>query len=137
MGQCREHMIRNGIWDVFSLPDFCNKDKKWDLILQQSIFTVDYLKLRVQSIHKGSEVDQYVLQNLTWSGVYLRSTLSNTLLKKVLTLVPMTETGPEVFVATMTTFIYDYYDALEETITQMKIYQNQELSRGECYILLI
>ena len=26
--QCRENMIRNGMWDIFSLPDLCNKEKK-------------------------------------------------------------------------------------------------------------
>ena len=35
-------------------------------------------------------------------------------------MVPLTETGPEVFVATMTTFLSDSYDALEETINLMK-----------------
>ena len=35
-------------------------------------------------------------------------------------MVPLTETVPEVFVATMTTFLSDYYDALEETLTHMK-----------------
>ena len=35
-------------------------------------------------------------------------------------MVPMTATGPEVFVATMTSFLYDYYDALEETLNHMK-----------------
>ena len=57
---------------------------------------------------------------LTWSGVYLRSTFSKTLLHKVLTLVPLTETGPEVFLTTMTILIYDYYDSLQETLTHMK-----------------
>ena len=52
--------------------------------------------------------------------MYLRSTLSNTLLQKVLALVPLKATGPEVFVATMTTFLSDSYDALEETLTHMK-----------------
>ena len=33
---------------------------------------------------------------------------------------PLTATEPEAFVATMTTFISDYYDALEETLTNMK-----------------
>ena len=47
-------------------------------------------------------------------------TLSNSLLQKVLTLVLLTETVTEVFVATMTTFISNYYDALEETITHIK-----------------
>ena len=77
------------------------------------------MKRHVQSLQKGYEAYQYVVQNLTWSGVYLRSTLSNTLLQKVLTLVPVTATGPEVFVATMTTFLSDFYDALEETLTHL------------------
>ena len=33
---------------------------------------------------------------------------------------PLTATGTEVFFATMTTFLSDYYDALEETLTHMK-----------------
>ena len=79
------------------------------------------MKRHVQSLLKGSESYQYVVQNLTWSGVYLRSTLSNTILQKVLTLVPLTETGTELFVATMTTFISDSYDAMEKTINHMNI----------------
>ena len=47
------------------------------------------------------------------------SNLSNTLLQRVLTLVPLTETAPDVFVSTMTTFISDSYDSLEDTITYM------------------
>ena len=35
-------------------------------------------------------------------------------------MVPLTATGPEVFFDTMTTFLYDYYGALEETLTHMK-----------------
>ena len=34
---------------------------------------------------------------------------------------PLTATGPEVFVAIMTTFLSDCYDALEETLNHMKI----------------
>ena len=33
---------------------------------------------------------------------------------------PLTATGPEVFVVTMTKFLSDSYDALEETINHMK-----------------
>ena len=43
------------------------------------------------------------------------------LFQKVLTLVPLTATGPEVFITTMTTFISDSYDDLEETLTHMNI----------------
>ena len=73
--QYREHMIRNVMWDVFSLSDPLNKEKKWDLLLHQYIFPLEYVKRYVQSLQKGSEADNYVVQNLTWSGVYLRSTL--------------------------------------------------------------
>ena len=114
-------MINNGMWDVFSLPDPRNKEKRWDLLLHQSIFPLDCVKSHVQNLLKDSEADQYVLQNLTWSGVYLRSTLSNTLLQKVLTLVPLTATEPEFYVAIMTTFLSDSYYALEETLNHVKI----------------
>ena len=72
------------MWGVFYFLDPCNNEKKWDLLLNQSIFSLGYVKGHVQSLLKGSEADQYVFQNLTWLGVYLRSTLSNTLLQKVL-----------------------------------------------------
>ena len=107
------------MWDVFYLPDPRNKDMNWDL-LHQSIFILDYVNFHIQILQKGYEEDQYMVQNLMWSGIYLKSTLSNTPLKKVLTLVPLTATGAEVFVATMTTFLSYSYDALEETLTHMK-----------------
>ena len=113
-------MINNGMWDVFSLPDPRNKEKRWDLLLHQFIFPLEYVKRHVQSLLKVSEADQYVAQNLTWSGVYLRSTFANTLLQKILILVPLTATGPEVFVSTMTTFFSNSYDDLEETINHIK-----------------
>ena len=78
------------------------------------------MKRHIQSLLKGSKVDQYVVQNLTWSEVYLRGTLSNTLFRKVLTLVLLTATGPEIFVATMTKCLSDSCDALEETLSNMK-----------------
>ena len=88
------------------------------------------MKFHVQILQKVSEADQYVFQNLTWSGVYLISTLSNTLIQKVLTLVPLTATGPEVFVATMTIFLSYSYDNLEETLTHMKSLKLKNYPRG-------
>ena len=74
------------------------------------------MKLHLNSLNKGSKLDQYVVQNLAWSGVYLRINFSNTLIQKVLTLFPLTATRPEVFISAMTTFLFDSYDALKETI---------------------
>ena len=78
------------------------------------------MKRHLQSLLKDSEADQYVVQNFTWSVVYLRSTLSNTLLQNVLTLVLLTATGPEVCVVTITIFLSYSYDDLEETLIHMK-----------------
>ena len=54
------------MWDVFSLTDSHNKEKRWDILLNQSRFPLEYVKYHVQSILKGSEADQYVVQNLKW-----------------------------------------------------------------------
>ena len=58
-------------------------------------------------------MDQCVFKNLAWSGVYLGRTLLNNIIQKFLALVLLTETGPEVYVATIIIFIYNSYGALE------------------------
>ena len=59
--QCREHMIRNVMWDGFSLPDPLNKEKKWDLLLHHYIFPLEYVKRLVRSLQKVSKAYQYVV----------------------------------------------------------------------------
>ena len=59
-------MIRIGMWDVLSIIDPRYKEKKWDLLLHQSRFPLEYVKHHVQSLQKGSDADHYVVQNLTW-----------------------------------------------------------------------
>ena len=78
------------------------------------------MKRHVQSLLKVSEADQYIVQNLTWSGVYLRSNFSNDLIKTLLTLVPLTATVPEVYVSIMTTIISNSYYSLVDTLNHMK-----------------
>ena len=46
--------------------------------------------------------------------------LSNTIIQKVLILLLLTATGPEVFVSAMSTFISVSYDTLEDSFTNMK-----------------
>ena len=126
-------MIRNGMWDVFSLLEPRNKEKKCDLLIHKSRFSLDYVKRHVDSLQKSSKAYKYVFQNLMCSGVYLRNTLSNNLLHKVLPLLPLKVTGTEVFVATMNTFIFNSYDALEETLThtkslKLKIYPGENVT---------
>ena len=81
-----------------------------------------------------------MVQNLTWSGVYLRNTLSNNFLQKVLTLVPLTATRHEVFIATVTTFISNSYDDLEDTLThtnslKLKSYPGENIT--DCCTLIL
>ena len=95
------------MWGVFFLPDPHNEVKNWDLLLHHSIFTFDYAKNHIKIIEKGYKLDQYVVQNLKWSGVYMRSTFTNALIQKVLTLVLMAVTGYGVYVITMTKFLSD------------------------------
>ena len=61
-----------------------------------------------------------MVQNLTWSGVYLRNTLSSAILQRVLKLVLLTATVPDVYVATMNTILSDSYDYLVENLNHMK-----------------
>ena len=75
------------------------------------------MELHVQSVQRGSEADQYVVQNPTWSGVYMISNLSNIILQKVLTLLLLTATGPEVFVN-----IRDKYLKNEETTPSIRFH---------------
>ena len=129
-------MIRNGMWNVFYIIESQNKEKEWYLLLHNSKFILEYVKGLVQSVMKGSEADQYIVQNLTWSGVYLRTILSNDLLQKVLTLVPLTATGPEVYVATMATIISDSFYSLVDTLNHtknLKLKANLGRDGDDCY----
>ena len=78
------------------------------------------MRLHVNILQKVFKEDKYMVQNLTWSGEYLRSTFSSALLQKVLKLVPLTATGHEVYVSTVITVLSDYYASLVETLNHMK-----------------
>ena len=114
-------MISNGMWYILSLPYPHNQENKQDILLHHSWFPLDYVYLNLKSLQKVSEIGQYAVQNLTWLIVYPRITLSNALPHKVLTMVPLKETGPGGYFATMNTFMYDSYDALEDKNTHLKI----------------
>ena len=50
---------------INAVSDPRNKEKELDIILHQSRFPLEYAKRHVQSLHKSSEADQFVVQNLT------------------------------------------------------------------------
>ena len=78
------------------------------------------MRLYIKRLKKGFKSYGYLVHKLTWYGAYIRKTLSYAIFKKVLNLVSLTETGPEVYVATMTTVILYYYDYLGDTLNHLK-----------------
>ena len=109
------------MWGVFSLPDPCNKEKKWDLFLHQYIFPLDYVKHHVNNVQKFYKADKYMVHNLTCSELYLRSNLSSSLLQGILKLVPLIATGPEVYISTMTNVLYYSYYSLVDNLNHVLI----------------
>ena len=55
-------MISYGMWYVLSLIYNYNQENKWDIILRQAQFTLDYVKQHINILQKGYKVDQYVVQ---------------------------------------------------------------------------
>ena len=111
-------MIRNEIWGFFYLPDPHNKDKKWDILLHKSRFPLGCVKCHIKILQKGSKLDKYMVQNLSLSVAYLKITLSYALIQKVLKILSMEVTVPEVYVTTMITVLYGSYASLVDTMNQ-------------------
>ena len=78
------------------------------------------MKCHVKGLEKGYKADNYLVQHLKWSGVYPRIKMPSYFIQNVLKLVPLTSTGPEVYITTMTIFLPNSCDTLEETLTHMK-----------------
>ena len=80
--QWHNNMIRSGVWDVFSITDPGKQKKKHNLLLHQYWFPLECIKWHVKSLYKVSKVDQYVAQNLPWSGVYSEEIFQMILFRK-------------------------------------------------------
>ena len=66
----------------------------------------------MKSTKKGSTANQYIVQNLILSGVYMSINFSNSLLQKLLNIFIMTTDKLYIYVVTMTTDISDSYNYL-------------------------
>ena len=119
---CRRHMIVTGMWDVFSIPDpDTSTNKKWDLFKDHARIPSKHVTKYIKDLKDDVGTDSYALQNLEWSGIYLQNSITHDLLAKVLRLVPITASGPEVFMAILSVCYSDSYDALEQTKTNLKL----------------
>ena len=117
----RRHMITHGMWDVFNLTDPSSPNTNWDLFQKQARFPLDYVTRLIEGQRvNGAIADKYYFQNLDWSGVYIRNSISPKLLTQVLAEVPVTASGPETFVALMQVIYADGYDALDQCKEELK-----------------
>ena len=66
-----------------------------------------------------------MIHNMKYSVVYPRSTVSNDILQKVLTMVPPTATKPAASFTSMILILYIFDDALEDTIDHLKVLKSK------------
>ena len=50
-------MIRNGMWDIFSLKDTHNKENNWELFPHKSQFLLGYMKQHMKTPKGGYKAD--------------------------------------------------------------------------------
>ena len=101
------------MWDVFFQTEFQNSYKTWETLLHKPIFPLKKSKIQCQE-------PPDTVQEMTWSVLYPMSNLANVILHKVLTMVLLTATVQELCAVTMIIFLYNLYDALEETLNNVK-----------------
>ena len=112
-------MIRNGMWEIFLLQEPWNQDNILDPFLHYYRLTLDYWKKASGSFKRVlRQIKMWFRtwsgQECTWGKLFKWSSSEDTIL------VLPTENEPEVYVYTMNSIIYNYYDVLEKTLNNVK-----------------
>ena len=92
----RDHMIQNGMWDVFQYKDPKSK-REFDLIKSMGRFKLKDIKKYIKE--KKKTADKYEMANLQMSGQYLLDAISSSVFAYVLTKVSCNDSGPEILTA--------------------------------------
>ena len=90
----RRHMILHSMWDVFRILDPFDTTKNWDLFHHMDRFTLLTVVSHVEELRKTG--DKHTIDNLDWSGEYIRASMELPILNKVLTHVNVAASGPEI-----------------------------------------
>ena len=99
--QLRKHMIDNGMFHLFLMPDPIIPNKTYDLFRNHSRFTLDQVKDYHAIRENNNEVDNYELQNLTYSGIYIRDSVGPELLHQIFQEIGTNAIGPTTFIIVM------------------------------------
>ena len=89
----RRHMIINGLFDIFVIVN--TEGQEFDLFSSHSLFLEDDIKTHVDTLRATGCL--LVIENLMYSGTYLRNSIDATLYQKVIEDSSINATGPEVF----------------------------------------
>ena len=108
----RKHMIKNGMFDVFLYE--AADGTKYDLFKNHSRVTVAQLQQYWDDIlADNARSDRFIRDNLKWSGEYIRKTVSQPILERLLNETKTTTIGPVTLVALLRVIYSDGYDAIE------------------------
>ena len=116
----RQHMIINGMFDVFLLPDAITPTVKYDLFQNHSRSTMDQVRLFWEKAVADGITDKYINENLQNSGTYIRSTISPVLLQSLYNDIDPNANGPVTLIALLRIIYSDGYDAIEATKADLK-----------------
>jgi hypothetical protein len=112
----RRHMIINGLYDIFVIVNPAGK--KFDLFSSHSLFLEDDIKEHVMALRATGCL--LVIENLMYSGTYLRNSIDATLYQKVIEDSGVNATGPEVFGSLMKILYSDSFEAIDQCRATLK-----------------
>lgn len=107
----RRHMITHGMFNEFLVLDPATKGMI-DTLRFHSKVTKE--QMGIHAFMLATKGDHYILQNLAFSGDYIRDSLSPELLGKLLREVAIDASGPESFAALMRIVHSDSYPAMQK-----------------------
>jgi hypothetical protein len=113
----RRHMIINGLFDIFVIVN--TEGQEFDLFSSHSLFLEDDIKTHVQNLRASGCL--FVIENLMYSGTYLRNSIDATLYQKVIDDSGVNATGPEVFGSLMKILHSDSFEAIDQCRATLKM----------------
>ena len=116
----RQHMISHGMYDVFLFEDPNDPTLKYDLFRNHSRATLDQVRQHWDHEVAAGRTDHYTNENLMYSGIYIRSTISSDLLQALYNDINATTNGPVTLIALLRLIYYDGYDSIEALKSELK-----------------
>ena len=112
----RQHMIVKGMYDVFVIVTA--DGKRFDLFNNHSLFLQEDIEAHVVSLRATG--CPWVIENLMYSGIYLRNAIDTVLYQKVIEDCGVTASGPETLCTLMKILYSDSFEAIEQCRLALK-----------------